>query len=89
MCALAHVFSTQPDILQQLLFSRALESAKGNSQEEMVTHSSILACRILWSGEPGGCNPWGHKELDMTEHACKGLLGSILGMHTALPQMDL
>ena len=23
-------------------------------EEEMATHSSILACRILWTGEPGG-----------------------------------
>ena len=28
-----------------------------------VTHSSILAWRISWTGE---C-PWGHKELDTTE----------------------
>ena len=31
----------------------------------METHSSILACRIPWTEEPGG--PWGCKELDMTE----------------------
>ena len=32
-----------------------------------TTHSSILAWRILWFEEPGGYNPWGHKELDMTQ----------------------
>ena len=50
MCALAHVFNTQPDSLQLLLFSRALGSAKGDSQEEMGTHFSILAWRIPWTG---------------------------------------
>ena len=34
-------------------------------EEEIVTHSSILAWRIPWTEEPDG--PWGHKELDMTE----------------------
>ena len=33
----------------------------------MVTHSSILAWRILWTEEPGGYSPLGHKELYMTE----------------------
>ena len=32
---------------------------------EMATHSSILAWKILWTEE--GHNPWGCKELDMTE----------------------
>ena len=31
-----------------------------------ATHSSILAWRIPGTEEPGGYNPWGHKELDMT-----------------------
>ena len=38
----------------------------------MVTHSSILAGEIPWTEEPGWAtySPWGHKESDMTEHAC-------------------
>ena len=36
-------------------------------KESMATHSSILACRISWTEEPGGLHPWGHKELEMTE----------------------
>ena len=36
-------------------------------EEGMATHSSILAWRISWTEEPGGCNPVGHKESDMTE----------------------
>ena len=34
-------------------------------EEELATHSSILAWRISWSLV--GYSPWGHKESDMTE----------------------
>ena len=34
----------------------------------MATHSSILVWKISRTEEPGGLyNPWGYKELDMTE----------------------
>ena len=33
----------------------------------MATHSSILACRIPWTEEPGGSSPRGCKESDTTE----------------------
>ena len=37
-------------------------------EEGMVTHSGILAWRILWTEEPGGLySSWGHKESDTTE----------------------
>ena len=37
-------------------------------EESMVTHSSILAWRILWTEEPDGLySPGGGKELDITE----------------------
>ena len=36
-------------------------------EEEMATHSSILAWRIPWTEEPVGYSPWGHKELDTTD----------------------
>ena len=32
-----------------------------------AAHSSILAWRIPWAEEPGGCGPWGLKESDTTE----------------------
>ena len=35
-------------------------------EEGMATHSSILAWRIPWI-EPGGLQPWGRKQSDMTE----------------------
>ena len=37
-------------------------------EEEMATYSSILAWEIPWTKEPGGYNPWGHKQSDTTEH---------------------
>ena len=37
-------------------------------EEEMVTHSGILAGKIPWTEEPGSYSPWGHKESDTTEH---------------------
>ena len=36
-------------------------------EEEMATHSSILAWKIPWTEELVGCSPWGRKELDTTE----------------------
>ena len=36
-------------------------------EEEMATHSSILAWRIPWTEELAGYSPWGHKESDRTE----------------------
>ena len=38
-------------------------------EEEMATHSRILARKISWTEEPGGLSPWGHKESDTTEEA--------------------
>ena len=35
-------------------------------EEGMATHSSILACRIPWTEEPGGLQSWGRKESDTT-----------------------
>ena len=30
--------------------------------------TNILAWKNPWTEEPGGCSPWGCKDLDMTEH---------------------
>ena len=36
-------------------------------EEEMATHSSILAWKIPWTEDPGWLkSPWGHKESDTT-----------------------
>ena len=36
-------------------------------EEEMATHSNILACKNPMEEEPGGFSPWGLKESHMTE----------------------
>ena len=36
-------------------------------EEDIATHSSILAWRIPWTEEPGRLQSIGHKESDMTE----------------------
>ena len=40
---------------------------EGLLEKEMAIHSSILASKILWTKEPGGMQPMGRKESDMTE----------------------
>ena len=35
-------------------------------EKEMATHSNILASEIPWTEEPGGLQPMGSQELDMT-----------------------
>ena len=41
-------------------------------EEEMATHSSILAWEMPWTEEPGGLQSMQLQELDMTEntHIC-------------------
>ena len=49
-------------------------------EEEMATHSSILAWKIPWTGEPGGLQPMGLQRVGhglATEHACMRLDGSL------------
>ena len=36
-------------------------------EKKMVTHSSVLAWRIPWAGEPGGLPSMGSTESDTTE----------------------
>ena len=43
-------------------------------EEEMATHSNILAWKILWTEELVGYSPWGHKESEMTERTCRHTL---------------
>ena len=35
-------------------------------EEKMATHSTVLAWGILWTENPGGYSPWGHKESETT-----------------------
>ena len=36
-------------------------------EEEMATHTSILAWEIPWTEDPGGYSSWGRKESDTTQ----------------------
>ena len=36
-------------------------------EEEIATHSGILACESHGQGSLAGYGPWGHKQSDMTE----------------------
>ena len=38
-------------------------------EQEMATHSGILAWKIPWTEESGRLQSMGHKESDATEHA--------------------
>ena len=40
-------------------------------EEEMATHSSILAGHFHGQRSLVGCSPWCHKESDTTDHALK------------------
>ena len=46
----------QKTLVQSLCLEDSLE-------EEMATHSSILAWKILWAGEPGGLQSTGLQRL--------------------------
>ena len=52
-------------------------------EEEMATHSSILAWIIPWTEKPLGYNTQGHKESDTTatEFACRVLCGHVILTH--------
>ena len=51
-------------------------------EEEMATHSSILAREISWTEEPGGLQSMG-SQLDTTEHA-HTLVVQWLRIHAAM-----
>ena len=53
-------------------------------EEELETHSSILAWKIPWTEEPGGYSPWGRKESDMTGQA--STFGSFIISQTPPPK---
>ena len=44
-----------------------LKCKEKSLEEEMATHSSVLAWRIPWTEEPGGLQSIGLQELDMSE----------------------
>jgi len=40
-------------------------------EEEMATHSSILAWRIPWTKDLVGYSPWGRKQSNTNEHTAR------------------
>ena len=63
--SVAHIVKNLPTVRETRVQSLGREDAL---EEEMATHSSVLAWRISGTEEPGGnYGTWGHKELDMTE----------------------
>ena len=50
-------------------------------EEEMATHSSILAWRIPCRKKPNGYSPWGCKESDTTENTSTHMCTCVL-IHT-------
>ena len=58
---MAQTVKCLPTVLENWVQFLGLEEAQ---EKEMVTHSSTLAWKIPWTGEPG---TWGPKESDMTE----------------------
>ena len=56
----------------------------------MATHSSILAWRIPWTEEPGGCRPRVRTELDSTEVRARmrACLGTALGMANSVSALS-
>ena len=59
-----------------------LPPASDPLEKGMATHSSILAWRIPWTGEPGGLQSMGGKELDLTKQLTLSIsLSCLLGPH--------
>ena len=52
-------------------------------EEEMATHSSVLAWRIPWRKMRNGYSPQGHKEPDTTENTSTHMCICIL-IHTCI-----
>ena len=58
------VIKTHPPVREMWVWSLGWDYPM---EEEMATHSSILAWRSPRTEEPGGYSPWGHKESDTIE----------------------
>ena len=59
----AHLVKNPPAMWETWVQSLGQE---GSLEKEMVTHSSILAWKILWTEEPGWLQSMGSQELDTT-----------------------
>ena len=58
-------------------------------EEEMATHSNILAWKISWTEQPGGLQSMDHKESDMIERLFILILDKIPCCHYFAAQIVL
>ena len=58
-------------------------------EKEMATHSSILACKIPWTEEPGMLLSIGHKESDMITPNHHHLLPKTLELWVSPPTLKV
>ena len=69
-----HILPLGPGLDSDLKYTETWVQSLGGEvplEEDMATHSSILAWEIPWTEEPGGLQSMRvTKELGMTEHAC-------------------
>ena len=59
---MAQTIKNPPAIQEMRVQSLGLEDSL---EKEIATHSSILACEIPWTEEPGGLQSMGSEESDM------------------------
>ena len=64
-CGLVVVFLPMQAMQEKWVWSLDWEDLL---EEEMATHSSILAWEVLWQRSLVGFSPWGPRASDMTEH---------------------
>ena len=50
-----------PQVLQETLVCSL--GQEDPPEEEMATHSSVLAWNITWTESPGELSPWGYKRV--------------------------
>ena len=56
-------------------------------EKGMATHPSILAWRLPWTEEPGGCSPSGRRESDRTERLTLLLPIYLMDVGSATPSV--
>ena len=57
-------------------------------EKEMANRYNILVWEIPWTEEPGGYSPWGHKELDVTEHMLLTTIKGIRGLSSSEKELN-
>ena len=51
-----------------------IPGSERSPEEGIATHSGICAWKILWTEQPCGYSPWGHKVWDMMEYTALSLI---------------